>query len=64
MVDLLTPPETHAKVEIVYQTIDGLHVACPNHPGDWYFSGDYPTRGGALMVNRAFINFMEEQYLK
>ena len=63
MVDLLTPVETKAQVEIVYQTLEGLHESCPNHPGDWYFSGDYPTPGGPRMVNRAFINYMEEEYL-
>lgn len=63
MVDLLTPVETKAQVEIVYQTLEGLHESCPNHPGDWYFSGDYPTPGGTRMVNRAFINYMEEEYL-
>ena len=63
MVDLLTPVETKAHVEIVYQTLEGLHESCPNHPGDWYFSGDYPTPGGTRMVNRAFINYMEEEYL-
>ena len=63
MVDLLTPVGTKAQVQIVYQTIDGLHASCPNHPGDWYFSGDYPTPGGVRMVNRAFIHYMEEEYL-
>jgi amidophosphoribosyltransferase len=63
MVELLTPKGTKAKVEIVYQTLEGLHASCPNHPGDWYFSGDYPTPGGVRMVNNAFINFMEEDYL-
>ena len=63
MVDLLTPVEIKAQVEIVYQTLEGLHESCPNHPGDWYFSGDYPTPGGTRMVNRAFINYMEEEYL-
>ena len=63
MVDLLTPIGTKAQVQIVYQTIEGLHASCPNHPGDWYFSGDYPTPGGARMVNRAFIHYMEEEYL-
>lgn len=63
MVDLLTPAGTRAKVEIVYQTLEGLHASCPNHPGDWYFSGDYPTPGGARMVNNAFIHYMEEEYL-
>jgi amidophosphoribosyltransferase len=63
MVDLLMPKGTKAKVEIVYQTLEGLHASCPNHPGDWYFSGDYPTPGGVRMVNNAFISFMEEDYL-
>ena len=63
MVELLVPQKTKATVEIVYQTLEGLHISCPNHPGDWYFSGDYPTPGGVRMVNNAFINFMEEDYL-
>ena len=63
MAELLTPEGTRAQVEIVYQTLDGLHAACPNHPGDWYFSGNYPTPGGTRMVNKAFINYMEEEYL-
>ena len=63
MVSLLTTQSTKAKVEIVYQTLDGLHAACPQHKGDWYFSGDYPTPGGIRMVNDAFIQFMEEKYL-
>ncbi|MBP7644272.1 MAG: amidophosphoribosyltransferase, partial [Saprospiraceae bacterium] len=49
------------EVEIIYQTIENLHQACPNHLGDWYFSGDYPTVGGVRVVNRAFINFMENK---
>lgn len=60
--EMLTPENTQAKVEIVYQTMDGLHSSIPNHPGDWYFSGDYPTPGGNRVVNNAFINFMEENY--
>jgi amidophosphoribosyltransferase len=63
MADMLTSPTIQSKIEIVYQTIDGLHVSCPNHPGDWYFSGNYPTQGGMRMVNRALIAFMEEEYL-
>ena len=47
------------KVKVVYQTIDNLHQACPNHLGDWYFTGNYPTSGGNRVANRAFINFME-----
>lgn len=63
MVELLTPAGTKAKVEIVFQTLEGLHASCPNHPGDWYFSGNYPTPGGAQLVNKAFITYMEEEYL-
>lgn len=63
MVELLTPKGTKAKVEIVYQTLEGLHASCPDHPGDWYFSGNYPTPGGTRMVNQAFINYMEDDYL-
>lgn len=59
MAEMLTPEGTEAEVEIVYQTLDGLHEAVPGCPGDWYFSGDYPTPGGVLFVNRAFINFYE-----
>lgn len=62
MVELLTPVGTQAKVEIVYQTLEGLHEACPAHLGDWYFSGDYPTPGGVKLVNQAFINYVEEIY--
>lgn len=61
--ELLTPSQTKASVEIVYQTIDGLHDSCPNHLGDWYFTGDYPTPGGTRLVNEAFIHYMEEEYL-
>ncbi len=56
---IITPPEIGAKVEVIYQTLENLHEACPNHLGDWYFSGDYPTPGGNKVVNRAFMNWME-----
>lgn len=56
---LLTPEDCRAEVEIVYQTIEGLHQACPNHTGDWYFTGKYPTPGGNKVVNQAFINYYE-----
>ena len=62
MVELLTPQGTQAKTEIVYQTREGLREACPNHLGDWYFSGDYPTPGGVKLVNQAFINYIEQVY--
>jgi len=57
--ELLTGPEITAEVEIVYQTIENLHLACPANLGDWYFTGDYPTPGGNRVVNRAFVNFFE-----
>jgi len=56
---IVTPKEINAKVEVIYQTLDNLHKACPDHTGDWYFSGDYPTPGGNKVVNRAFVNWME-----
>ncbi len=56
---IITPPNIKAKVEVLYQTLDNLHIACPDHAGDWYFSGDYPTPGGNKVVNRAFVNWME-----
>ena len=57
--ELLTPPAIKAKVEIVYQTIENLHDACPENLGDWYFTGDYPTPGGNKVVNKAFMNWVE-----
>jgi amidophosphoribosyltransferase len=56
---LVTPAGTQAEVEVIFQTIEGLHQACPNHTGDWYFTGNYPTAGGHRVVNRAFVNYME-----
>ena len=64
IVQLLRTPDVKAEVEIVYQSLDGLHKACPNHPGDWYFSGDYPTPGGYKLLNRAYIDYYENEYLK
>ena len=57
--ELLTSPEIKAEVNIVYQSIEGLHAACPDHTGDWYFTGDYPTPGGNRVVNRAYINWRQ-----
>lgn len=57
--ELATPDKINAKIEIVYNTIEALHKACPNHRGDWYFTGNYPTPGGNKVVNRAFINYYE-----
>jgi amidophosphoribosyltransferase len=57
--EMLTPEGTKAKVKIVYQNLEGLHSACPNHKGDWYFSGNYPTPGGNRVINNAYINYIE-----
>ena len=59
IVEMLRPEDMQAPVELVFQSIDGLHNACPHHPGDWYFTGHYPTPGGIRMVNQAFINYVE-----
>ncbi|TCD03905.1 amidophosphoribosyltransferase [Pedobacter psychroterrae] len=56
---IITPENINAEVEVIYQTLDNLHVACPNHRGDWYFSGNYPTPGGNKVVNKAFVNWKE-----
>lgn len=57
--DLLLPKDFASEVEVIFQTVDNLHKACPENLGDWYFTGDYPTDGGNRVVNRAFINFYE-----
>jgi amidophosphoribosyltransferase len=57
--EIVTPKGMRAEVEVVYQTVENLHKACPNHLGDWYFTGNYPTPGGNKVVNKALINFME-----
>lgn len=58
---IVTPPGTKARIEIIYQTIEDLHTAIPNHTGDWYFTGNYPTPGGNKVVNRSFINYIENR---
>ena len=64
IVELLRPDDVEAEVEIVYQSLEGLHKACPDHPGDWYFSGDYPTPGGFRLLNEAYIDYYENRYQK
>ncbi len=56
---LITPPELNIPVDVIFQSIEDLHKACPNNLGDWYFTGNYPTPGGNKVVNKAFINYME-----
>jgi amidophosphoribosyltransferase len=59
--EIVTPEGITPKVEVIYQTLESLHEACPDNSGDWYFSGNYPTPGGNRVVNRAFINYMEDR---
>jgi amidophosphoribosyltransferase len=61
-VEMLTPEGVTTPIEIVYQSLEGLHRAIPEHTGDWYFSGDYPTPGGTRLVNQAFVNYIEQVY--
>ena len=60
IVEMLRPQGMQAPIELVYQSIEGLHEACPHHPGDWYFTGRYPTPGGIRLCNEAFINYVEK----
>ena len=57
--EIVKPAELKSDLEIIYQSIEGLHKSCPNHLGDWYFTGDYPTPGGNKVANKSFINFIE-----
>ena len=58
--EILKLDNIKANVEVIFQTVKGLHIACPKNLGDWYFTGDYPTPGGCRVVNQAFINFVEK----
>jgi len=58
--EIITPPGTIPEIKVIYQTVEDLNEACPDHQGDWYFSGDFPTRGGMMVVNRAFVNYMDK----
>jgi amidophosphoribosyltransferase len=58
---IVTPKGIKPEIQVIYQTIEGLHAACPDNRGDWYFSGNYPTPGGNRIINRAFINYMEKK---
>lgn len=62
MIKLMRPDEVTCPIDIVFQSIEGLHKAIPDNPGDWYFTGDYPTPGGMRLVNQAFIDYYEEDY--
>ena len=56
---LITPENFSIPVEVIYQTIEDLHLCCPTNTGDWYFTGNYPTPGGNKVCNKAFVNYME-----
>ena len=60
IIEMLHPEGMQTPVELVFQSIEGLHHACPNHPGDWYFTGHYPTPGGTRLCNQAFVNYVEK----
>ena len=62
IVEMLRPEGVKTPIELVFQSIDGLHHACPNHKGDWYFTGHYPTPGGTRLCNQAFVNYIESEY--
>ncbi len=62
--EMLTAKNIKAEVQIIYQTIEDLHLACPDHKGDWYFTGDYPTPGGNKVVNKSFINYIEGRNIR
>ncbi len=62
--EIVKPEEMTAELEVVYQTVENLHDACPNHLGDWYFTGNFPTRGGMRVANRSFVNYMEGKMVR
>jgi amidophosphoribosyltransferase len=61
---IIKPADMKAEVEVVFQTVENLHKACPNHKGDWYFTGNYPTPGGMKVVNRSYVNYMEGKLVR
>jgi amidophosphoribosyltransferase len=64
MASMLKHEDVKSELQIVFQSIDGLHKACPKHKGDWYFTGNYPTAGGVKRINEAFISYIEETYME
>ncbi|MFM1913691.1 MAG: hypothetical protein RIR51_1534, partial [Bacteroidota bacterium] len=57
--EIVRPKKLKAELSVIFQTVENLHKACPNHLGDWYFTGDFPTPGGNKVVNKSFMNFMK-----
>ncbi len=62
--EIVKPKGMKAELEVIYQTVENLHKACPNHLGDWYFTGEFPTKGGMYVVNKAFMNFMDGKLIR
>ena len=62
--EIVKPEEMRADLVIIYQTVDNLHKACPDHLGDWYFTGNFPTKGGMRVTNRSFVNYMEGKLVR
>jgi amidophosphoribosyltransferase len=62
--DIVKPADMKAELKVVFQTVEGLHRAIPNHSGDWYFTGNYPTPGGMLVANKSYVNFMEGRLVR
>jgi len=62
--DIVRPEGMNADVEVVFQTIENLHKAIPNHPGDWYFTGNYPTMGGMKVANQSYMNYMDGKLVR
>jgi amidophosphoribosyltransferase len=62
--EIVRPVSMKAELEVVFQTVENLHKACPDHLGDWYFTGNFPTPGGMKVANRAFVNFMEGKLVR
>ena len=61
---MLKPEDLTAELEVIYNSVENLHKACPNHTGDWYFTGDYLTPGGNMVVNQAFTNYIEGKNIR
>jgi len=62
--EIVRPPEMKAELQVVFQTVENLHKACPLHLGDWYFTGNYPTPGGMKVANRSYANYMEGKLVR
>ena len=62
--EIVRPADMKADLEVLFQTVDNLHKAIPNHSGDWYFTGNYPTPGGIKVVNRSYVNYMEGKLVR